>query len=239
VATAGEIVTAALRTSNILSIGAAPSADEEAEGIARLNAIVGSLFGEELGTHLRDWDVVNSWSDEQEERHPLTPVTGDETLTPWKYPPLNARLVVKIVSPVTIYLPGTPLDGSRLSVADVGSSASMVLHASGRLIEGSAFISRTLALLHGTEWFYRADLANWLKLEPITDAADTLPLPAEFDDFFITTLAMVLATRYGTPIEETVAQRQVTMQERVISRYKPGATQLSPAELRNMLRTTP
>jgi hypothetical protein len=239
VSTAGEIVTRAMRAVNIIPIGAVPTAAELAEGVQRLNSLLRSLFGEELGVHFRDWPVDNSWADEQEEHHPLAPITDDISLTPWRYPPANSRLVVRITSPVTIMLPAAPLDGERISVVDAGSSANLTLSASGRRIEGSDYITNTPGFFSGMEWLYRADLGEWVLLQDEYAEADELPLHESVDDFFVTSLAIELSPRFGTSIEESIIRRQESMQARLLARYKVGALPLSPSELRTILRTTP
>ena len=54
------------------------------------------------------------------------------------------------------------------------------------------------------EWFYRADLGQWVKLSALTEI-DNLPFPDEFESFFILLLAMRLNPRYGRSMDEQSA----------------------------------
>lgn len=237
--TAGEIIVQAFREGNFVPIGHTSTAEELTEAIPRLNNLIFALFGNELGQEYRDWSVPNTWTAPQEQRHPLTPLTESVSSTPWAYPPHSSRLLVSVTTPRTLYFPAAPADGARMLFADIGSTANVTLHGNGRLIEGALSVVDTPAALDGRSWFYRADLANWIRLERITDAADELPFPEEFDDLFITGLCMRLGIRFGKPTDPRIEARYADMLARVVKRYREDSTPKSAAELRTILRTTP
>lgn len=51
------------------------------------------------------------------------------------------------------------------------------------------------------EWFFREDLGTWVRCTPLT-ITDELPFPREFDDFFITMLAIRLNPAYGVALDQ-------------------------------------
>lgn len=237
--TAGVIIGEAFREGNFIPVGDAATATQIAEALPRLNALVETLFGNEMGGLLRDWYTPSSWSVAQETRHPLTPLTEDESTSPFAYVPENSRIIASIGSARTLYLPGSPRDGARMAVNDVGSAATtLTLNGNGRLIEGVTSIADTPANFHGDEWLYRADLSNWILLADITAEANELPLPNEFDDLFVTGLCMRLAERYGADLRPSVSERHTDMVARFVKRYHPDSRLPSATELRAILRTT-
>lgn len=235
-----DIIRSAYREGNFEPIGHDPTAEQVAEGLDRLNALLGALFSVELGELQRDWPIVHEWSEEEDKRYPLTPGSDEETVVPWKYPPQNVRLLHHIKVPTTLRLPAHPTDGARISVLNMGSSAKLTLHASGRLIESKPLVVGTPGEMNRKTWFYRADLGDWVLLpERIEDESGELPLPAEYDDYFVTGLAMRLAPRYGIQLEAAVGERFTDMQSRIVGRYKDSARPMSTAELRNIMGVTP
>lgn len=238
--TAGEIIVQAFREGNFTPIGASSTAEELAESLPRLNSLVASLFGFELGEHYRDWPVPSAWTTAQEQRHPLTPLTETETTVSWPYPPQNSRLLVSITAAKTVYFPPSPSDGARMALSDIGSAAvNITLDGNGRLIEGGTTKVDVPSNLHGSKWLYRADLSNWIALTSITASTDDMPLPEEFDDLFVTGLAMRLGPRYGVALEPAVAEKYKDMVARLLARYKDNSRPKTAAELRTLLRTTP
>ena len=116
--------------------------------------------------------------------------------------PKNYRLVTNLNAAVSVYLHPAPDDGTRFAVSDAGNSLatySVTVYGNGRLIETATSITLNTNGLD-SEWFYRADLANWSKYAPLI-AADTFPFPEEFDDFFITMLAIRVNPSYGIGLD--------------------------------------
>lgn len=128
-------------------------------------------------------------------------------------------MIVSLTSAKTIYFPVNPQDGARISYVDVGSTAELTLDGNGRTIEGVTSISGTPPADGKRTWFYRADLGDWIQLKTLV-AADDMPLPEEFDDLFITGLAIRIAPRYGVKMDESVIARFVDMIGRAKHRYK-------------------
>jgi len=212
----------ALRESNIIGISATPTAPQAAEALSRLNNLVSSSLGWEVGEPLQDWPVglvgVVPW--------------GFECWTQWRWsrPTSNVRLVVNHNEAETVTLPARPDDGARLSLIDVGQNLAtypITLDADGRRIEGDT----TLVLNTDGEsrsWLYRADLGDWIRVDTLL-ADSELPFPPEFDDAFITMLALRLNPRYG----RVIAQETVAAMERSIAqlRARYSQTVVTPADI--------
>jgi hypothetical protein len=119
-----------------------------------------------------------------------------------------------------VYLSLQPQDGARMGVADPFGRLATVpvtLDGNGRTIEGG---SSLLLNVNGTyrEWFYRADLGDWVRLTQL-DLTDEMPFPADFDNFFITLLAMRLNPRNGRKMDEQSAFIYKSERKKFVARY--------------------
>lgn len=212
-----EIITQAYREGNINGISVVPTDPQKAEGLARLNAVISSVLGFEVGEELTDWyvgtenvqaDPVISWPESR-----------------WTRPVDNVRLLLNAGTAQTLFLPSKPSDGARIQAISLLGNADTVVYtldANGMHIEGASSLVLTEADLPRV-WFFRADLANWV---PIASLAidDEMPYPSEFDDCFITMLAMRLNPRYGRTMdgqsgswmERSLRQLRARYRQRVI-----------------------
>ncbi len=218
----------ALRESNIIGINATPTDPQAAEALSRLNNIVSSSLGWEVGEPLLDW--------------PVGTVGVDPCNWPgwsayrWQRPHPNVRLVVNHDSAETITLPAYPDDGARLALIDVGQNLAtypLTLNADGRRIEDQTSLTLNTNGESRT-WLYRADLGNWIRTDTLL-ADSELPFPPEFDDAFITMLAMRLNPRYG----RSIAQETVAAMERSVGQLRARYSQrvVTPADI-GVLRPT-
>jgi hypothetical protein len=82
----------------------------------------------------------------------------------------------------------------------------LTLDGNGRLIEGTPTLTITAANYTGPIlWFYRADLANWVRVTDLTITSDS-PLPPQFDDFLISSMSIRRGPAYNKdPAAATVA----------------------------------
>lgn len=194
--TALEIITDAYRESNILGIGVIPNATHTTEALRRLNAIISSALGFEIGEGLTEWmvgttNIVDS------------ALITEPTEAVWTRPFANVRLMLNAQSAQRLYLPNNPSDGARIGVVDVlGTLANypVTLDGNGLQIEGVSSIVLNTNDLTRT-WFYRADLADWKRVATLV-SSDPMPFPDEFDDAFVTMLAMRLNPRHGRVIDQ-------------------------------------
>ena len=225
---ASAIIFSALRESNLIGVNSTPTTGQSNEALSRLNAIVASVFGYEVGEKLEDWPVG---------------AVGVTTCGPtfwsalrWRRPHSNVRLVVNHDEAETITLPAYPDDGVRLALIDVGQNLAtypITLDADGRRIEDAT----TLTLNTNGEsraWLYRADLGNWIRIDSLT-ADSELPIPPEYDDAFITMLAMRLNPRYGRQITQETATAMERSMNQLRARYAQRV--VTPADI-GVLRPT-
>jgi hypothetical protein len=201
-----QLITDALRESGILEVGVAPDAEETEEALRHMHRLLRSLFGNELGERLKS---VNFGTASISNSYGIAEDLSSDIES--SYIPVNCRLVLNIAEPSTLYLHPKPQDGSRLAVVDnQGNLASynVILNGNGRQIENAASVTLAVNDLN-REWFYRDDLAEWVRVtDPTLD--DQSPLPMEFDDYLITLLAFRINPRYGA---ETSANQMSTLGE--------------------------
>ena len=193
-----EIIRDSFRQSNLLPLGVAPTIDQQSEALVYLNRIVKSVFGREAGEDLSDFPV-GSENIERPQGYPYYDTLPDNN---W-FMSGNLRLVCNLDQPLNLFLTPEPEDGARFAVVDVLGNFNLnnvTIKANGRNIETASEL-----VLNTNEtndaWFYRADTANWMRytsLEPDND----FPFPEEFDDFFITMLAIRLNPAYGRALDE-------------------------------------
>lgn len=188
--TVAEIIEEAFRESSITADLQSATPTQTSQALARLQNVVGSAYGFEVGEPLSDWPIGLEgiqWP---------TDFVWSQII--WERPRINVRLIAASDEAQTVYLPERPYDGSRVALIDPASrlaAAPITLDGNGRTIEGAQTLVNNV---DGTTkiWFYRADLGNWTLVTPLA-ATDTFPFPPEFDDYFITQLAMRLNPRYG------------------------------------------
>lgn len=199
---ASAIITAAYRESNLIPLVGSPNTNQTTEAINRLNPIIMSSLGNEVNDEIKDLLLGGEWDQ-------------SEWTTNWV--PDNVRLVLNLTEAVSLDLDPYPYEGQRLAVIDAGDTVdtyNLTLNGNGRQIEGAA----TLVIsTEGTqkEWMFRSDTSNWQLLEVLT-SSDEMPLPSEFDDYFIIMLALRLNPRYG----QTMAGETVEMLRRIRSQIR-------------------
>lgn len=188
------IIADAMRESNLIAVGTTPQPLAQAEALGRLSSLVASVLGFEAGEQYRPWPVgTTGYRDGL-----YAGCAGD-----WSRPPANVRLICNLAGSITIWLPVQPDDGARIAVQDLqGNFASnnLVLMGNGRTIEGAQSVTLDEDGAN-REWFFRADLGDWRRVTSL-DLDAEFPFPVEFDDMFITLLAMRLNPRYGRALSE-------------------------------------
>lgn len=196
-----QIITDAFRQSNLIAVGDSPSLESQDEALRYLNRIVRSVFGNEAGEQLEEFPVGKK----NISRPQGYPFDEEYIAADW-YVPTNKRLMLNLENAITIYLDPHPSDGSRMGVIDVAGNLStynLTLAGNGRLVETTpTLVLNTNSINY--EWFYRQDKASWLRTTNL-GIADTFPFPEEFDDMFITMLAIRINPAYGRTIDEQSA----------------------------------
>jgi hypothetical protein len=222
-----DIIREGFRESQLLNEFQSATPTQTSLALARLQNVVSSAYGFEVGEPLSDWPVGT------EGIHQPQGVLWQQLV--WERPHINARLIAASADAQTIYLPARPYDGSRIALIDPASrlaAAPITLDAQGRTIEGAAtYVGNTNGLTK--IWFYRADLGNWAALTPLTLIGD-FPFPPEWDDYFTTMLAMRVNPRYGRSMtQESLAAlgRSLSMLQ---ARYKQSQSVGVSAALLNL-----
>lgn len=207
-----DIITQALRETNLIAINANPTPSETTEGLDRLQAVILSVLGNECGYIMEDWDLENT---------AVTKPSGYviPSLAGYVVAP-QSRLIANLTSTLSVSLDPMPQDGQRFSVVDAKNnlaSAALTLQGNGRLIEGATSKVVNTNGFSG-QWLYRADKANWVSIEPLaTD--DEMPFPPDFDDYFIIMLAMRINPRYGRELTAESQARLTQQRTQFVARY--------------------
>lgn len=208
-----SIITDAFREGNILPLGRTPNANQSTEALRLLNALFSAIYGDEAGESLQDWPLGNYGRESPAYDLGYTEHRID-------HPTINRRLIAVNETAKTIYLTLRPQDGSRMGIADPFGRLSTVpvtLDANGRTIEGGlTLLLNTNGLFR--EWFYRADLGNWMRLTGVA-LGDEMPFPSDFDNFFMTLLALRLNPRYGRTMDEQSAAIYKAERKKFVARY--------------------
>ncbi|CAM6031246.1 unnamed protein product [Sphagnum compactum] len=220
-----SIITSALRETNLIPLGVAPTTAQQTEAFGLLSTIVAGVLGNEAGENMT----------------PM-PLGQDNIVSPTGYPwwdnelpgnifiQTNTRIMCNLTGPGFINLHPRPHDGARLGIVDVSGNFAenpLTIYGNGRNIDGSpeeTFSTNGLV----QEWIYREDLGGWVTVIPIS-LTGLMPWPPEFDDMFIIMLAMRLNPRYGQvmhPASEAALKAAMT---KFSARYKQSDSQ-QPAE---------
>lgn len=195
--TVTQLITDAFRQSNLVAIGQEPNSAQQTEALRYLNRLVKSVFGNEAGDPLTAVPVGSVGYARPTDYPYFEPELDGE----W-FVPKNARMVLNLDQSASLYLHPAPDDGCRVGVTDVQQSLTnypVTLYGNGNLIEGVSSIALNEAGVD-KEWFYRADLGDWVLCSDL--ALDTeFPFPEEFDDYFITMLAIRINPSYGSQLD--------------------------------------
>ena len=208
-ALASDIIRRGYRRSNLISISRTPTAAETTEALEHLNGIIQSTVGSEAGQELGDINIGGTYDQS----------FGD-------YAPANARLVLSLAAARTIKLHPQPYDGQRVAIADAGANLdtyNLILDGNGRRIETTATVTLNTASL-SRQWMYRADAGNWVRITDLV-AADTMPFPTEFDDYFVTALALQLAPANSASLPAEVMDRYRRAEGQIQARYRKPVRQ--------------
>lgn len=243
-----DAITKAYREAALRPIGwGDPTDDELDEGLYRLNALWRGVRATALGEVIRDWQVPNKtrtaprnadninqffpqnlngfnqpgngWGDGDD-------MSGDGGLNNRQYyPPINTRLLSKIPDTgFTIWFPQFPYDGARMAIVDIGMTAAVDLSGNGRYLNAAGTTDVTFNPGDAAaDWLYRADLATWVPIGGDLALTDELPLPPEFDDYFVCGVAIRLtALDRVDALQPTISAFQLAEKKIHQRYYQPG-----------------
>ena len=212
-----QIITDAYREGNIVPLVSTPNTNQVAEALRRLNVILLSTVGNEAGDGLTEINVEGDYTDEN-------------LLVQWI--PDNARLMLNNTSAKEYNLDPYPQEGQRFAIVDVGSNLAtynVVVNGNGRRIEDAATVTLNTDDIY-RQWLYRSDIGNWVRISILEDD-DEMPFGVEFDDYFITSLALRLNPRYGQQMSPETQAAYNRAKSQLRSRYrthKQMVSDLSP-----------
>lgn len=205
-AIASDIIRDAYRESNIIASVSTPSTNELTEGLARLNSLILSTIGNEAGSELTDINIGGAY---------------DQSYRCATCIPANVRLVLNLGSARTLNLHPHPYEGQRVAIADAAGTlgaSNLALSGNGRQIEAAS--SLVLSTNGQTrQWLFRADTANWVNIASLI-ATDPMPLPTEFDDFFIVSLALRLNPRHSAKMAAESLAALERQRSQIRARYR-------------------
>lgn len=214
--TLNDIIADAFRESNLVPLVGTPTDAEIAEGLDRLNILLASVLGNEVGLELADLNIGGEF---------------DQSAACSSFIPENARLVLTDMTDNLSYdLHPQPYDGQRFALVDGSNNLgtyTVTLDGNGRKVEGAS----TLDILTQDDvgqWMYRADLADWVRLTELGEG-DDMPFPGEFDDYFTVMLAMRLNPRNSVSLSQESAAALERSRKQLKARYRrPRPTQELP-----------
>lgn len=227
--TARDIVTQALREGGILALGETAEAASLEEGLQRLNVLLRSTYGFDVGESLKVYNIGLFGITTEEGIEASSEIPGTY------YIPSNSIIHANLTDASAVYLDPNPEDGARIGVLDVAGNFgtyNFELNANGKKIAGGTYVTlSTNGELY--EYFYRADLGEWLKVSTLA-ASDAIPFPPEFDDYFITLLAFRLSRRYGQEVSPEMMATMTKARSQFRARYSQIREKASEAGWRKI-----
>lgn len=215
-----EIIEQAFREGRLVNELQNPTPTQVADAMKRLQQVIGNMYGVDAGENLNDW--------------PLGPYGRNNQSwiggAYFSYPELNSRILATATEAKNVYLPVSPSPGARVQIVDPFARLAafpVTLDGNGRTIEGAA----TLVLnVNSTNrvWFYRDDLANWVRITALT-VADEMPFPDDFDTLFVTLLALRIAPLYRNTLPPETISIMQSLKRDFVNRYLQSAPlQINP-----------
>ncbi len=238
---AADIIRFAFREGDLLQAESRPTATQETEALERLNRMVQSTYGSEMGEELTDWPVpapqrtASEAANYPQLPYPQgldgitlsSPLANSPTLNIYPYPPANSRIVFGSVTN-TVWFPEAPNDGSRMAVVQGSGAgdggvggATLTLDGNGRTIE-TANTQAYNQPITARSWLYRADTGDLVAVVDMT-LTSQMPFPSDLDDLWICGLAKRLAPRYSRPVTPETVTELKRMQGIFKARYRQAA----------------
>lgn len=210
VLTTKQIIQRAYRTQNLIPVAKEPTTAEQAEALGLYQGMVSSLLGNDIGQLLDAWEAPPSPASQNPGRFPLYPQqpNQDNQQQVWRNPPPNVQIITNAGIGDPLYFPPSPPNGARMGLANVGldyATYPLTLSGNGRLIEGAADITISANPTTPIMWFYRGDLANWVRVSELTLDSNS-PLPDNFDEFLRALLFSRIAGANGKDVSADTAQ---------------------------------
>lgn len=224
--TVSQIIRNAFRENNVVGVNEPVSGEEEAEALTLLNRLVKSVIGTDAGDKLTTIYVGRNNIDS-------TFYTITNILPEYKwFSPANSRIICNNTTSIDIHLNPYPNDGERFAIQDASGNFAtypVTVHGNGNLIDAastSLFNQNNLK----KEYFYRADLNEWMLVSEL-ESSSIFPFPEEFEDLFVIHLAMRINPRNGIETSNQSVAALQRMKSLFKSRYRQTVEQASELAL--------
>lgn len=193
-----DIVINAFREIGILNENNFPTYSQGIQAVELYNRIIRNMIGGNAGKRLTNWKISSD-----------LPNLID-----------NSRIVTDNKSPKTLTLPSNPNDGAQLAVVDPYATLDkypVTLVANDYPIENQSelVLNKPSSFLH---WMYREDLAQWIRLTPLSPE-DIQPFPEMYDEMFQIFLGVRLGVRYSQEVSQASLNIFTATMKDFISRY--------------------
>lgn len=230
--TAREIIQLGYREANFTAQQGVLTSDELSEGLTILQGVQDSLAGLVTGIRLTPWYVPSPQrTGARSAEYPAAYGEADVSAEQQKFPPANARLLMRNTDDRTIWFQFQPEDGAVMEYADVGHTGTVTLDANGALF-GLSGTDKTVAIQPDVtrneprRWLYRMDYGAWLEVVPLT-LDDEIPFPSAYNDYFITLMAIRLSPRFGAEPRQATTLRYREMMTFIRAQWMQSAPQVS------------
>lgn len=211
-----SIIKRAYRKTNLIPLVGSPNANQTTEALEMLNSLLLSSLGNEAGEELVPLNFGGNYSE-----HDQSPVCD-------RWLPNNTRLMLNLTAADAVDLDPYPYEGQRFAITDMGenlATRNFTLNGNGHLIEGAT----TLVLSTNgmtAQWMYRSD-AGWVRMEEL-EAADNMPFPAEFDMYFVVSLALQINPQYGQELSSADFEMLRRARSQLRARYRNRKGEMLP-----------
>lgn len=213
--TNSTLITAAFREANYIGQGQTPTTEEQTEALRLLQSMVDSLQGSVIGIKYKPWYVPFPFHTAPKTIKNPAIYSGEvnaHTDRDQQYPPIQSRAIMRNTQPHTLYLQYQPLDGATFSIVDAGFTGVVTLDANGMFFETDAndttvtIEPRAEGRNPTREYVFREDTASWNQVNNLVLEGE-MPYPTQFDDYWITGLALRLASSFGAKQVEVTMVR--------------------------------
>jgi len=241
-ALASEVISFAYREANFNTVSGVPTTVEFAEGLTLLQPIVNALPGMVTNIRMKPWFIpapqkVSAIAADY-------PAYSSDALAPQNIynPPSNRRLMMRNTEDVDVFFQYQPQPGAIMEYVDTGHEGIVTLNGNASFFGLTGSNESVVINPEGAggrnaprRWHYRADFGGWQELTTLA-LTSTIPYPVEFDDYFITALAVRLSPRFGSEPRQVTILRFQQMEAYIRDQWLQAEEVLSGAHAQPTLQ---
>ena len=157
--TVSDIINRALRETNLIPLGVAPSTAQKQEAFELLSTIVANSLGTDAGENLVPLPLGQEGI-ESPSGYPW----WSNVLPANVYVRSNTRLMLNLTDEGFVYFDPAPHDGARMGIVDCSDNLDInpiTLHGNGRKIDADFEVTINTPGIT-KEWMYREDIGTWV-----------------------------------------------------------------------------